>query len=94
MGREWIIGRVGWINLDADGEITGGAGFMFHGIDITDCRRSIDGEYAVIHSNKLTASQKNSIHGDMNFHWYDDTSQPTISEVMAIHEWTRGDTDG
>ena len=86
MELEFIIGNVGYVEKDEDGNILSGNGFAFHGIDLTGCRRSFDGVKALIHSNKLTAKQKNAIRGDMSFEWYDESTNP-IKELVKAQEW-------
>ena len=85
---EWLIGDVGTVTTDENGNILSGNGFAKHGINIDGGRRSLDGSKAIIHSNKLTANQKNGIRGDETFMYLDGTSTPTIDEVLATKEWT------
>ena len=86
---EWILGKVGHAEKDEDGNIISGNGFAFHNINISGCRQSLDGEYAIIPSNRVTATQKNSIKGDMNFMFLDDTTTPSVEGLTNSPEWKK-----
>ena len=93
----WIIGKAGYIEKDADGRIKSGSGFAGHEIDTTNCRKSINTdkeETVLMHHTKLTATQLNSIWGVPGFKFYDDTTSPTITELMASEEWVSPIKDG
>jgi hypothetical protein len=86
----WIVGKVGHIELDEDGQVISGSGFIGHGIDTTGLRKSIQegqDQLALVHSSMLTATQLNAIWGVPGFVAYDDTTSPTIMELMASEEW-------
>ena len=87
MELEFIIGNVGYVEKDEGGNILSGNGFAFHGIDLAGCRKSLDGTKALIHSNKLTAKQKNAIRGVMSFEWYDESTNP-IKELVKTQKWS------
>jgi hypothetical protein len=86
----WIVGKVGHIELDDDRQVISGSGFVGHGIDVTGLRKSIQegqDQLALVHSSMLTATQINAIWGVQGFTAYDDTTSPTITELMASAEW-------
>ena len=90
---KYIVGKVGVANKDEEGNIIGGNGFAFHGVDVSQCRQSLHDDerqrLAIVHSSNINAEQENSMQGDVTFKRYDESSFPSISELMKTEDWTK-----
>jgi hypothetical protein len=75
----WITGNKGTVTYDEDGDITGGNGFAFHGIDTTNCATLPD-DRVIKHHTQLTAEQLRAVHGDMSFTFLSDEE---IAEIRS-----------